>query len=546
MAAIVIAVAAFYLLCLLAWREKPASRHLQSSRMLDGPSATAVLQPVPTAPVTATAAPSLAASARSKMVPPSNQPRDVIPGEYILRFFNAADLEQFIRLLQAHGGCVLDRGLLGDTVRIRLNDVRMLDPLMREGPTPVEFAYNSYVRAPPVEFRDPRSPEGGYVAFGRRAMEWLGAPEDRSNWGAGVLVAVLDSGVIENPALWANGVKRVTLLEGVGTAEHGTEVAAIIAGMGADVQGVSPQARLLSIQVLNTEGVGDVFTLARGIVTAVDQGAKVINLSLGAFESGFILRDAVDYARRRGVAVVAASGNEAVDGLLYPAAYDDVIAVGAVDAAGRQTYFSNRGAALDIAAPGVGVTTAASLGGEMFSGTSAATPFVSGALAYLFSRNPGLSLAEATQILRQCSDDGGAPGWDPEYGYGVLNLRRLIQSNTLGIYDVGVGDVTITRADGAADPLVRVPVQNRGTESLSHVSLAVNMDGGRRQIHFYDLKPGETRWESIPFSRERLNQLGVVTIEYEASISGRSDVYLNDNMRRTVFSLKPVSAEVQN
>jgi hypothetical protein len=182
----------------------------------------------------------------------------------------------------------------------------------------------------------------------------------------------------------------------------------------------------------------------------------------------------------------------------------------------------------------------------MFSGTSAATPFVSGALAYLFSRNPGLSLAEATQILRQCSDDGGAPGWDPEYGYGVLNLRRLIQSNTLGIYDVGVGDVTITRADGAADPLVRVPVQNRGTESLSHVSLAVNMDGGRRQIHFYDLKPGETRWESIPFSRERLNQLGVVTIEYEASISGRSDVYLNDNMRRTVFSLKPVSAEVQN
>ena len=549
LAAIAVAVAAFYLLRFFAWREKPALSQSRSSRVMSAKSSRVPLRSATQASVTtsATVTPPLTASTQPETVQPFTRPRDVVPGEYILRFFNTADLEKFIRLLEARGGHVLDRGVLGDTVRIRLDDARMLDPLMREGPTPVEFAYNIYVRAPPVEFRDPRSPEGGYVAFGSRAMEWLGAPEDRSNWGRGVLVAVLDSGVIENPALWANGVERINLLKGAGPAEHGTEVAAIIAGVGADVQGVSPQARLLSIQVLNAEGVGDVFTLARGIVTAVDQGAQVINLSLGSFEGGFILRDAVDYARHRGVVVVAASGNEAVEGLLYPAAYDDVIAVGAVDAAGRQTYFSNRGTALDITAPGVGVATAAPLpDGGLFSGTSASTPFVSGAIAYLFSKTPGLSLVEVTQILRQCSDDGGAPGWDPEYGYGMLNLRRLTQWNTPGIYDIGAGDVTLTRTDGPADPLVQVPVQNRGTESLTDVSLKVNMDGGQHQEHFYDLKPGETRWASIPFSRERLNQMGVVTVEYEAAIAGRVDAYPGDNVRRTVFSIKPVLPHVQD
>jgi len=549
LAAIAVAVAAFYLLRSFTRREAPAFSQQQALRVLDAKPAWSVGQPitpqvlVPMSAVT----PPLVVGAQPKTVQPSNQPRDVIPGEYMLRFFNTADLERFVRLLEARGGHVLDRGVLGDTLRIRLNDARMLETLMREGPTPVEFAYNIYVRTPPVEFRDPRPPEGGYVAFGSRAMEWLGAPADRSSWGKGLLVAVLDSGVVENPSLWANEVRRINLLEDSGSAVHGTEVAAIIAGVGADAQGVSPQAQLLSIQVLNAEGVGDVFTLARGIVVAVDQGAKIINLSLGSMETGFILRDALDYARRKDVAVVAASGNEAVDGLLYPAAYDDVIAVGAVDAAGRQTYFSNRGDTLDVTAPGVGVATAVPMtDGGLFSGTSASTPFVSGALAYLFSRDPNLSVAEATQILRQCSDDGGAPGWDPEYGYGMLNLRRLTQWNTPGIYDIGAGDVTLTRTEGTADPLVQVPVQNRGTEPLTDVSLTVNMDGGQHQMHFYDLKPGETRWESIPFSRERLNQMGVVTIEYEAAISGRTDAYPNDNARRTVFSLKPVHPQAQN
>ena len=115
---------------------------------------------------------------------------------------------------------------------------------------------------------------------------------------------------------------------------------------------------------------GDSFTLAEGIVAAVDQGAKVLSLSLGSGGEGIVLRKAVDYALKKGAVIVASAGNDALSQVTYPAAYSDVIGVSAVDAAGKLADFSNIGEGVNLAAPGIGLHSAWLDDGEVsFSGT---------------------------------------------------------------------------------------------------------------------------------------------------------------------------------
>ena len=111
--------------------------------------------------------------------------------------------------------------------------------------------------------------------------------------------------------------------------------------------------------------------------------------------------------------IVAAAGNDAVEGVTYPAKYEGVIGVSSVDATGKHLYFSNRGEEVDLAAPGIGVT-AAWTGNSFidFSGTSASAPFVSGTLAMLLSENPALRPTEAVEIISSYANDAGFPGRD--------------------------------------------------------------------------------------------------------------------------------------
>ena len=123
-------------------------------------------------------------------------------------------------------------------------------------------------------------------------------------------------------------------------------------------QGAAPGATILEYVVLDGVGRGDSFTLAKAIYAAVDQGAKVINMSLGSTGDSSVVRDAVAYALSKDVALVAATGNEAINRVAYPAAYDGVVAVGSVDGDpvnAQHLYFSNRGAAVDVVAPGFAV-----------------------------------------------------------------------------------------------------------------------------------------------------------------------------------------------
>jgi subtilisin family serine protease len=136
----------------------------------------------------------------------------------------------------------------------------------------------------------------------------------------------------------------------------------------------------------------------------------------------------IEAASKKGVAVVSAVGNDGPTGKpSYPAAFESVIAVTAVDAASRLYSQATRGAFVDVAAPGVDImSTAPGNRTQIFSGTSAATAFASGAVALLLRQRPTLTQTDLTALLRQTARDLGTTGPDAEFGYGLLDVCRAL------------------------------------------------------------------------------------------------------------------------
>ena len=472
---------------------------------------------------------------------------DTVPREFLLGFFSESDQQAFIDLARERGVAILDTMHVGHAVRVRVDRPEEMFDLLKEGPVPVNQSPNYYVRRPPPPEPNPREPQEGYVAFSDKALPWLGVLGYNNDWGEGVVIAVLDTGVSEHPFLAADAVTRVDLVKGgdaaaAGFSLHGTAVASLLIGVEKQARGISPAAELLAVRVLSPEGTGDAFTLARGIVDAVDRGANVINVCLGTGSDCFILREAVEYAARRGAIVVAAAGNDGVEGVLYPARYDGVVGVAAVDAIGRHVYFSNRGPEIDLAAPGVGVSVAGPDNGTaVFSGTSAAVPFVSGAIAAVLSRNPGLSPEEAATLLFQNADDEGEPGKDDELGHGILNMRRVLDRNVRGVYDVAVALPHVREPEPGDDDLVVVAfVENRGTEKLDEVRLHVEVDEETFAHTVYGLAPGQTASRECRADFSRVEKAGKFTVIVYAVIEGEQDVSPLNNGVKTAFSLKMV------
>lgn len=256
--------------------------------------------------------------------------------------------------------------------------------------------------------------------------------------GGPIIVAVLDSGVdAEHPDLAGKVLPGYNALNGSSNSRddngHGTAVAGLIAANtnnGIGIAGLCWECRILPVKVVRANGVGDDASLAAGIHWAADNGARVINMSLGGEEDSRVLREAIDYAAARGIVMVAASGNERQSGnpVTYPAAYPNVIAVGATGNTDVITGFSNTGDYLDLAAPGVGLWT--TLPGGSYgppNGTSFSSSYVAGAAAMVLTQRPDLGWADVGCVLKASADDKGPPGKDPEYGWGRLNVFRAVQ-----------------------------------------------------------------------------------------------------------------------
>ncbi|WP_406836541.1 type VII secretion-associated serine protease mycosin [Streptomyces sp. AHU1] len=304
-------------------------------------------------------------------------------------------------------------------------------------------------------------PSAVAYADGIRAQQWgLDAMHTQQAWrttkGKGITVAVLDTGVDAlHPDLKGNVLGEKDLV-GFGAsrgdrtwARHGTAMAGIIAGHGhgpgdADgVMGIAPEAKILPVRVIledkdparskarNTRGNA----LADGIRWATDHGADVINLSLGDDSRSAHPEpaedEAVQYALRKGVAVVASAGNggEKGDHISYPAAYPGVIAAAAVDRYGTHASFSTRRWYATVSAPGVDVVIA-DPDDRYYEGwgTSAASAFVSGAVALVKAAHPGLSPAQIKQLLEDTARNAPSGGRDDSRGYGFVDPAAAIKA----------------------------------------------------------------------------------------------------------------------
>lgn len=227
--------------------------------------------------------------------------------------------------------------------------------------------------------------------------------------------------------------------DGVG---HGTHVAGIIAGRGLKMPiGVVSKCRVLPVKVLgalkrgeSVVGAGLIDNINNGIKWAVDQGADVINMSLGIKHQGGGLphEEVIRYALDQGVTVVAASGNDGTEDLYYPGALPGVIAVGAADDRGAIAPFSTFGGHVSLIAPGVNIySTHLNRSYAISSGTSQAAPFVSGAVALLkamaMTKGKQLSNSQIMYLLKHTSDKVSGGFKDLKAGFGHLNLLDALK-----------------------------------------------------------------------------------------------------------------------
>jgi thermitase len=278
-------------------------------------------------------------------------------------------------------------------------------------------------------------------------VQRVGAPAfwDANGLGAfpaagGVPVGIVDTGIDAGhedlagkvDACGAAADGRVTDGECADSEGHGTHVAGTIGALANNhvgVVGVAFASPLIVCRALGgPDGSGTVADVAACIRWVHDRGAKVISMSLGGPSSRTLAEAAKSaYSRggRSGSLLVAAAGNDGDGTVEYPAGLDQVVSVAAIDARDGVAPFSNENSDVELAAPGVDILSTKLGGGYIrYSGTSMATPHVAGAAALLWGRTPGATVSSVRRRLDTAVDDLGAPGRDPAYGYGVVDLAR--------------------------------------------------------------------------------------------------------------------------
>lgn len=282
------------------------------------------------------------------------------------------------------------------------------------------------------------------------------------------VVAVLDTGVdASHPELDNVLVPGTDVVYGgdgrTDLTGHGTHVAGILAaevGNGSGIAGLLPDAQLMPVRVFGYDGVAWGSDVAKGIIWAVDHGARVLNLSLGSPTSDPVLQSAVLYAEAQGAVVVAAAGNDGATTKVpsYPAAYDEVVAVGATDSIDRRLSSSSIGPYVDVAAPGGGIySTYPRRKYTSLSGTSMAAPYAAATAALVMGAWPSLAPAQVRQHLAETADDVATPGVDAATGHGLIDPVQALLTQPVGVAHaaaVTVPTVRFVPAPAGSTPVV--------------------------------------------------------------------------------------------
>ncbi|MET9314801.1 S8 family serine peptidase [Kribbella sp. NPDC003505] len=299
----------------------------------------------------------------------------------------------------------------------------------------VELASLSYNRRVAAVPNDPYygSLQQAYLNTVRVPQAW-----DVSKSTGSQLVAVLDTGVdaghpdLAGRLVAGYNATSTTRPNPVDDNGHGTMVTGIIAANtnnGVGVASVGWSAKAMPVKVAGANGIANDLDIVEGIDWAIMHGATVLNLSLASPGDNPVLRDAIKRAIAKGVVVVAAAGNDGSAVLQYPAAYPEVIAVGATNAGGVLTDFSSYGDWVDVAAPGWDVVSTNLRTSSQYaycSGTSCSAPIVASVAALVKNKYPTLTPAQVEAKLKSVARDAGPRGNDPYYGAGILDAYAAL------------------------------------------------------------------------------------------------------------------------
>jgi subtilisin len=276
------------------------------------------------------------------------------------------------------------------------------------------------------------------------------------------------NGYIDDNSGWNFSEKNNNTLDKNG---HGTHISGTIAGENNDsgVTGIAYNAKIMPVKVLNDSGSGSYSSISKGIRYAVDNGANVINLSLGGGSSNRTLESAINYASSKGVIVVMAAGNDGDSLPDYPAryAYKSGIAVGAVDQNNNMPDFSNRSGTNEISyvtAPGVKVYSSVPNNQyATYSGTSMATPHVAGVVALMLSANSSLTDAQVRQIVTETA------GNSPQTTNSSFNLSNVTSFGSQVIADTTRNNTQTTSSSFNLSNVTSLASQVMSGNNLQHI-----------------------------------------------------------------------------
>ena len=377
---------------------------------------------------------------------------EIIPGEVIVAFREGHD--------QAGGrarglAVVAELGTPGNGVA----------RLLSTGGRPVEEVLAELKADPTVAYAEPNyrvqlADEGSVAAVGVNDPQTggqysLDRMRVRDAWslstGASNLIAVLDTGVqFSHPDLAGRLVTGYDFVNDDTDASddngHGTWVSGIIAANANDgygIAGVSWSDKILPVKIMNGEGSGSTADLLSAIRWSADQGADVINMSVGGFPYSQAMQDAVNYAWSKGAVLIGAAGNNRREENFYPASFDNVVSVSATQPEDEFSNWSSWGPKVDVSAPGSSILTTncyvCTYGGHntwgshtYISGTSFATPNTAGVVALMRARYPSFTPQQIVDRLIATVDDLGYPGFDVKYGRGRVNAYRALGASVSG------------------------------------------------------------------------------------------------------------------
>jgi subtilisin family serine protease len=487
------------------------------------------------------------------LIAPQVEGQEFVSGQLLVRPKASLSEADFSRRIQKRGA-VHQRTLHRSRVRVLAVKEEQTDMLLADlrADPEIEFAERDYIARACMTVNDP------YVLSG---SEWhltkIQAPQawDAATGVSNVVIAVLDSGINSaHPDLAGRILPGYDFVNNtINPADdfgHGTAVAGTVAAEGNNgvgVAGVAFGCMVLPVKVMDATGAASHSTIAQGIEYAIQQGARIINLSLGGDWSSSTLQNAINDAWSNHVVVVAAAGNNGGTTPQYPGACDHVLAVAASEPDDSRAWFSSYGAYVTLFAPGDTIwTTQRDLYRPYaaWSGTSFSSPVVAGVAALMLSVEPSLSNTQVVDVLKQTADDLGPIGYDSTFAYGRVNAFRAVSavnpepakptsslppaeptlvppmtgssSSTVSPPDLASPSLAITNAppNGArlASPAVRLSGRASDSVGLDHVEVIVN-DGPIQRA------AGTTNWDAQVMLAPGYNLVRVRSVDLAGNFS---------------------------